>query len=275
MSGFTADWLALREPCDIAARPAILADALRGALDAARAHAPQQPLRVLDLGCGTGSNLRFLSSRIPQHQHWTLVDHDPLLLEHAAATAGDAHNVGAWTTLRADLATDLGSLPWQGTQLVTASALLDLVSRAWVDELADQCAAAASAMLFALSYDGRTRCLPGLSDDAWVTEQVNQHQRLDKGFGPALGPEATDHAQRAFEARGYLTGRTRSDWMLETRDTLPLQAELVRGWATAAREIAAPQRTRVDAWEEARLQAIARGVSRIIVGHEDLWGCPR
>ena len=71
METFDADWLALREPVDHRSR----AEALLAALcDAWRARGWS---RVLDLGSGTGSNLRYLTPRFPAGQAWVLVDHDP------------------------------------------------------------------------------------------------------------------------------------------------------------------------------------------------------
>ena len=74
---FSPDWLALREPADHAARNGEV-------LAAVREHFAQvSPLRIVDLGCGTGSNLRGLAPHLPREQHWHLVDYDPLLLAAA------------------------------------------------------------------------------------------------------------------------------------------------------------------------------------------------
>ena len=56
VSGFAAAWLALREPYDHAARSAALAERFAAAVG----NAPH----LIDLGCGTGSNLRYLAPRI-------------------------------------------------------------------------------------------------------------------------------------------------------------------------------------------------------------------
>ena len=87
---------------------------------------------------------------------------------------------------------------FDGRQLVTASALLDLVSEPWLCALANRCAECGAAALFALSYDGRIACSPEDPDDGAIVSLVNEHQRTDKGFGPALGPDATDAAERCF-----------------------------------------------------------------------------
>ena len=80
VSGFSADWLALREPFDAAARTSALVAELR-------AHLPRgTPLEILDLGCGAGSNLRHLAPLLGGPQRWRLADHDATLLQAALAT---------------------------------------------------------------------------------------------------------------------------------------------------------------------------------------------
>ncbi len=54
---------------------------------------------------------------------------------------------------------------FDGRALVTASALLDLVSERWLRALAARCAGHGAAVLFALSYDGRIVCSPEDPDD--------------------------------------------------------------------------------------------------------------
>jgi trans-aconitate methyltransferase len=77
MSGFSPEWLHLRESADQAARNPDVANAM-----AAR-FALREHVNVVDLGCGTGSNLRATSSLLPNRQSWRLVDSDPALLAAA------------------------------------------------------------------------------------------------------------------------------------------------------------------------------------------------
>jgi hypothetical protein len=255
MAGFSADWLALREPADRAARSADLTRLIADAL--AEDPAPN----VLDLAAGTGANLRYLTVAIPRAR-WLLVDHDAALLDRVPADA-------RVETRQLDLATLDDPSIFEGRALVTASALLDLVSEAWMRALAARCALNGSMALFALSYDGRIICSPEDPDDGSVVELVNEHQRTDKGFGPALGPAATGVAARCFEAAGYRVRRAPSDWRLPP-DARDLQRQLIEGWAQAASEMA-PHRARViDGWRDRRLAHLAAGWSEMTVGHEDI-----
>jgi SAM-dependent methyltransferase len=264
MSGFSADWLALREPADARARAAG-APALAELLAALGSEAGGRG--VLDLGAGSGSNLRHLGPQLPPRWRWTLADHDPALLALAAATPG------APQVQRLDLARDLDALAFPQRGLVTASALLDLVSEPWLAALAGRCQRAQVGVLFALTYDGRTTCKPMDRDDGLIVALVNRHQLGDKGFGPALGPGAVAAAARLFARVGYVLRRVRSDWEIGPQEHA-LQAALFEGWAQAARELDPAGSGRVEAWRERRLRHLARGRSRLTVGHEDLYGWP-
>jgi hypothetical protein len=263
MSGFSAEWLALREPADHAARSiGVTCAAIESLPDGATP-------RILDLASGTGSNFRYLTAagfKGTRRSEFLLVDHDPALLARIPANPDVA-------TRCMDLSTLDDRSIFDGRALVTASALLDLVSEAWLGVLADRCAEQRSVVLFALSYDGRIACSPEDPADATIVALVNEHQRTDKGFGRALGPDATDGAERGFRRLGYRVQRSRSDWTLPPASGA-LQRALIDGWAQAATEIAASETIVIDAWRRRRQAHVDANRSRMIVGHEDLAAWP-
>jgi hypothetical protein len=256
-------WLALREPADIASRSAALTQAIVARLPHAR------PLRILDLGSGTGSNVRYLSSRLPAPQDWLIVDRDPGLLAEVTGRSVACHIETLCRNLGAP--DDSADPPlFAGRHLVTASALLDLVSDQWLRALADRCRSTGAAALFTLNYNGRSQCAPGEAEDDAIRDLMNRHQRTsDKGFGPAAGPEAVDCAERWFVAAGYQVRREASDWILAPEQS-PLQRQLIEGWAQAAEEIAPEQTRMIRDWLARRLTHVEAGRSRVVVGHEDL-----
>ncbi|HXS80233.1 MAG TPA: hypothetical protein VN818_08105, partial [Gammaproteobacteria bacterium] len=206
MSGFSAEWLELREPFDGLARAGSLVTELKRHVAAGTSAAP---LAIVDLGAGAGSNLRYLAPRLGGVQRWRLVDHDSRLLEAALATTqawaaargAEARRSGSSLTIRAadfscevacqavDLV-DLAAVELPERGLVTAAALLDLVSHDWLETLARRCRTARAAVLLALTYDGRTTAKPAEPEDPVVLAMFNRHQLFDKGFGPALGMRA-------------------------------------------------------------------------------------
>jgi glycosyltransferase involved in cell wall biosynthesis len=146
---FSAAWLALREPADHAARSAAIARTVADAIQ------PRGELRALDLGAGAGSNMRYLAPRLPTPQRWLLVDRDAALLAHAARAPMSDVRIETRQLDLAGIADDPMMTLFDGQALVTASALLDLVSERWLLALAARCRHAGAAALFALSYDGR------------------------------------------------------------------------------------------------------------------------
>jgi SAM-dependent methyltransferase len=268
---FSEEWLAMREPLDAAAREATLAERLSDlVLDTATC-------RCLDLGCGTGANLRYLAPLIPVAQEWVLLDSDEHHLEQAralaASTRGSVPAELSVVTRRVDLAQNLDVLCLEKVSVVTASALLDLVSSAWLTRLLQRCCAHKVIVLFALSYDGRIDLTPCEPDDEAVRNLVNRHQRTDKGFGPALGPAATGCARTCLEEQHYQVESAPSDWVLGPSHAR-VQECLLRGWVQAAMEVAPWEQARCERWLRRRLGYLEQGLSLMRVGHQDLMGWP-
>ncbi|HYF53851.1 MAG TPA: methyltransferase domain-containing protein [Salinarimonas sp.] len=275
---FSAEWLALREPADHRSRDAGLLDALAAAL------AGRERLRIVDLGCGAGSNLRALAPRLGPVQAWRLVDHDPALLAAArarlAAWADGAREQGDGLRLekdgrrldvafvRADLAGGVAAALGEAPDLVTAAALFDLASPAWIDAVAAAVAARGAAFHTALTYDGNEAWAPPHPADAAMRAAFHAHQGRDKGFGPAAGPGATAALARAFAARGYRIATAPSPWRLGSADGA-LVAALAEGTAEAVRETGLLAEAAVADWLAAR-----RSGASCTVGHLDLLALP-
>lgn len=255
MSGFQADWLALRADADARARDP-------GLLTRLAEQIGNEPLRILDLGAGTGANLRALAPVIGASQHWVLADGDPALLDRVEPVRGvvlDCHVV--------DLAAGLEALFDPPPDLVTASAFLDLCGRTWLDRLAECVAACGAVVYVALSYDGREGWEPPHPLDARVLAAFHADQRRDKGLGPALGPDAHGYLAEHLRRRGYRVHEAPSDWRLAR----PADAALIRALAdgTAAAVVGSLGGERASQWRAARAEA-----GGVLIGHRDLLALP-
>ncbi len=286
MSGFSAEWLSLREPLDARSRSAALVAKLRS-------DAPAGSRRIVDLATGTGANLRYMAPRLGGRQDWLLVDNDGLLLDHveerlriwapqnglSLRREGDTlHLRGPDLVCRVcrqqlDLARDARCLELESRWLVTASALLDLVAQHWLDALLARCRRAGTRLLFALTFDGTASFSPTLADDALVNTLFNRHQGRDKGFGPALGPNAAMDAPDMLRRCGYQLTETHTPWRIGQAG-VSLQQALVEGWAQAALEVAPNQANRIEGWRRRRHSYIAARASCAHVGHRDLLAWP-
>ena len=260
MSAFSAEWLALREPADWRSRSARVTNAVVYALPKGRV------VRAVDLAAGTGSNTRFLRRTLTPPQERLSVHHDPDLFSSAPSRRSGfdirTHAMDLWHT--GELATVL-----QGQEMVTASALLDLVSEEWLQALCATCRSQRSVVLFALSYDGRMIPLPEEPEDELVEPSRIVINRPTKGLAgrsgltPQRGRRSSSKtwATRscAIEATGCSIASRRS-W----------QRQLIDGWAEAATAIAPAEAEIIGRWRKRRIEHIAGERSRVIVGHEDL-----
>lgn len=278
MSGFSPDWLALREAADRRARSPVIDGAVAAAL------AAHDKPRICDLGAGTGASLRALAPLLGPRQHWVLMDHDPALAAAARATlagqADAAREDGAdllldWggRALRvsfaaADLAADPAAPLAFAPHLVTASAFYDLASAAWCRAFAAAMAGAEVMVHAALTCDGRDAWLPPHPADAAVHAAFQAHQTRDKGFGPAAGPTAGAALAGALTDAGHVVMIDESPWQLGADDRA-LIAALAAGTAGAAREQGGVAPDDLAAWEAARRQA-----AFCRIGHVDLFARP-
>jgi SAM-dependent methyltransferase len=256
VSGFEAGWLALRAGADARARDQGLAARL-GAYFSGR-----RQVRVLDLGAGTGANLRATAPMIDPPQHWVLADNDAKLLARAGAAPG--------TTIErcaVDLSGDLAGLFDPLPDLVTASAFLDLCGVDWTGRLVALAATCGAALYTVLSYDGREDWRPPHALDAGVLAAFHADQRRDKGLGPALGPDAHAHLAATLRGHGYQVFEAASDWSLEPPGDAVLIAALAGATATAV--AGAIGADRANNWRTARLAA-----HRVMIGHCDLLALP-
>jgi SAM-dependent methyltransferase len=276
MSGFSPEWLALREPVDHRSRDAGLAGRL------SKYVADRESIRVVDLGCGTGSNLRGTFRLLPDEQHWTLVDYDAGLLAAARKAisswadtsegAGDILTIGKdGKTLRvdfrqADLNADLDDALGPNPDIVTASAFFDLCSARFIDRFAMAVAQRRAAFFTVLTYNGEQTWSPTHPADIQMLAAFCAHQAADKGFGPSAGPHAASALHAAFKVAGYAVQEGDSPWRLGETDQ-QLIADLAGGFASAVAETG-----RMDTSVLASWSALLR--TGAVVGHTDTLAMP-
>ena len=280
MTGFSAQWLALREPADHRARDRALQNKVCEQL-ANVARTEQRAVRLIDLGCGSGSNLRALATSLPEQQHWTLVDYDPLLLAAARAAliawADEVINDSTSLTLRknnkileiefsqVDLARDIERVLAWPADVITAAAFFDLVAESWLVRF---CQALRTTLYTVLTYDGSEQWLPPHSADSAMLKAFHAHQKTDKGFGVAAGPDATSVMQRELTARGFQVTLASSPWKIDQTEAAFIHA-LATGSAAAVRETGLLNELEVNQWFTARMSA-----QHCMVGHWDILATP-
>lgn len=273
MSSFSAEWLALREPFDIAARDDELANCFLAqvALGVQGTQGLQvaQVGPIVDLGAGTGSNisrLRSLAAKLGHQLSWRHVDNDGDLLALARQRfSGDSSVSIEQRDIHLALDDAL-----QGASAVTCAALLDLVSAAWINQMADHLATRRLPLLALLSYDGRMEWSLADGSDAVLAKAFHRDMLSDQGFGPALGPAAAFALNTALTERGAITQLRDSYWRIAASDSAMLTAMNVSLRVAALRAAHGHERSAIEAWSERRSRQIAGGEVSLVVGHQEL-----
>jgi hypothetical protein len=264
-------WLALREPADAAARARDLAHRLSGRLPATG------PAVIHDLGAGTGAMGRWLAPLLPGPQHWILHDRDGDLLALATTEVPDPAADGSAVTVearRSNIA-GLSAGALAGATVVTASALLDMLTESDLTELVTACAAAECPILLTLTVVGRVALSPTEALDARLAAAFDAHQRRTTAQGRLLGPDAVAHAVAQFQALGAEVLVAPSPWRLGRREAELVQAWFA-GWVAAAceHEPALVPALADAAYTSRRLAQLAAGGLAVTVDHSDVLVLP-
>ncbi|MCU0818668.1 MAG: class I SAM-dependent methyltransferase [Beijerinckiaceae bacterium] len=277
--GFSADWLALREPADHRSRSAELLANLAKRVEG------RDVLRITDLGCGTGSNLRATAPALGPNQEWTLVDYDPALLERAAKVltewadeakaigdnlvlVKDGKNIGI-TFRIADLNTELEKVISGEVDIVTASALFDLISEPWMRRFVKALKTTPAIFYTVLTYNGDDDFVPAHPFDWGMINAFKIHQKRDKGFGPAEGPLAAGTLARILREEGYGVETADTPWVLKPSD-IALKTELLKGLHGAVMETGLIADNGANDWLFWRTSMGDQKGSRMKTGHTDI-----
>jgi hypothetical protein len=265
MTRFAPDWLALRERFDSEARNRDVVDAVATAFE------DLPSVIVTDLASGTGSTRRALFPHLPSPQHWRMYDNDLSLLARAEAPLPPAGST--IRTMPVDLAHDLEAALDSAPDLIATSALLDLVSDEWLERLVTECAARNLPLYAALTYNGEVVFDPPDRLDNTILAAVNRHQTRDKGFGPALGAQAAGALTTRCLSVGFAITEGASDWKIGPEDR-EMQSALLTQWARIAQDAGGIDTQEIGGWFSRRREYVAKGVSRIRVGHRDVFARP-
>jgi trans-aconitate methyltransferase len=255
-------WLALREPADAEARSTDLVEVLLPRLPAAGVTV------VHDLGSGTGSMMRWLAPRLPGAQHWVLHDRDAELLGLVTAPS-----LPVTVETRCDDIARPDAEQLSGGSLVTASALLDMMTEDELARLVDRCTGAGCPVLVALSVTGEVELTPADPLDDVLRRAFNAHQRRDRGDGRLLGPDAAATAVERFRGHGLEVRSAATPWRLGPSH-VELAREWFRGWVAAACEQEPGLRPTAAPYVERRLTELDAGRLSVSVGHLDLLALP-
>lgn len=219
---------------------------------------------------------RWLAGRLAGPQHWVLYDRDAELLDRAAEDPPQTASDGAAVTVESRLRdiTRLEAAELSSANLVTASALIDMMTAEELDRLVSTCAAVGCPVLMTLSVVGRVDLVPAEPLDRAVMDAFNAHQRRTTMTGALLGPDAGRSAVNGFTRLGLDVTVRPSPWRL-AQESSSLMAAWLSGWLGAACEQRPELREVANIYAARRLSQIGHGSLSVTVHHDDLLVRPK
>jgi hypothetical protein len=264
------EWLGLREPADAAARAPDLVERLKRNL-------PATGRRVIhDLGGGTGSMGRWLAPLLPGPQQWVVHDLDADLLQVAAAVPPGPAADGATVTVECKQSDITRLCPGDlaDASLITASALLDVLTEDELAALVTACGGAGCPLLLTLSVVGRVALTPADPLDPRIAAAFDAHQRRTTARGRLLGPDAATLAVKELGRLGGMVLVRSSPWRLGAPQA-DLTAEWLTGWVSAACEQQVELAAETIVYVRRRLAQAGTGQLAVTVDHADMLVLPR
>jgi hypothetical protein len=231
---------------------------------------------VHDLGSGTGSLGRWLAPVLEGPQHWVLHDRDADLLRRALTHPPLRSANGAAVTVETRHVADVTRLSPEdlcGASLVTASALLDMLTAAELERLVRLCVAAGCPALVTISVTGRVELTPAEPLDTAFGHAFNDHQRRTVAGRSLLGPDAVAATVGLFRSMGAQVRTDPSPWQLDAR-CAALTSQWLDGWVGAACEQQPELAASAVAYLARRRAQLRAGLLRVTIHHLDLWAQP-
>lgn len=264
------EWLALREPADAAARAEDLVAYLA-------TRAPARRCWIIhDLAGGAGAMGRWLAPLLPGPQRWVVHDLDADLLDAAIAHPPGPAADGAAVALEArhsDI-TRLQPSDLADATLITASAVLDLLTEEELVRVIASCVRQSCPVLLTLSVVGQVEMSPPDRLDRVLAAAFDAHQRRTTERGRLLGPDAVPLAIRELCRLGSEVLVRSSPWRLGPAQA-ELAAEWLSGWVAAACEQEVELAAHAGPYTDLRLAQAAAGGLTATVGHVDVLALPR
>lgn len=255
---FATDWLSTRFPYDQAARHTGLEAAVMAGL-------PASP-RVMDLGCGSGSNLRHLSPRLGPGQSWICVDHNRELLAATRQVAEGLAKVETLDLREADLLQPQQWLTEAEPDLVVANAVFDLFTSGQMATVLAALAGRKLPLYTTLLYTGM-HWQPEQPDDTRYIAAYEAHMQRPRAAGAGMGPQAPAVIEAWVTAHGGHCERAPATWEIPAGDR-SMQGFLL-GFMEQSVPVMLPeaQHATFFAW----LTAHRKNPRPLTVHHQDLW----
>lgn len=284
IENFDRDWLNERYPFDVAARDKSLETKVLSDLRT------NENLVLVDVGAGTGSNTLYFVEKLPQSQHWWLVEQNEALRDatfrrlkdfaayHKYEFTKKKHTVTIKTptkvikvTVLTDSLFNLAQLvPLKKVDLVMANAVFDLFTKVQLEKWVALLQQHQLPFYTTLTYQSMA-FQPEDTFDSTFIDLYNQHMERPQESGRAMGKNAANHLVALLQ-KNREVATAESTWHVESED-IKMHYYLLNFMENALDEmnLSTSVANNFERWVQRKKDLIIMRQQRLLIRHLDVY----
>ena len=281
---FTATWINLRESYDMLSRSDLLQNLYK--------NNKMNLKKVIDLGGGNGSFLRWCHYKNIIYDDFLIIDNDEALLKSfyprtksylstiSLSLIKDnmmsyriqslkKNKDGFITLKKQDLYKSIDII--NDYNLVSFSAVSDLLSKKFIKCLFDKVDKGTN-LYFSICFDGRVKWKNKNKHDKYIVSMFNQHQKQEKTTGVALGLDSINFIKNLSKKNDYKIYIADSSWSVDSHDndSRVFQKAYLNTIYKPLKKFELTNRDILEDWLRSKKNDIESKNSNLVVGHKDI-----
>ena len=248
--------------------------------------------RIIDLGSGNGSFLRYCHSKKMIFEEMLLVDYDSKLLRDFYASTYSYLNGTNYNILKesptkyklkkidviktkniqlmnTDILKSLNII--NNYNLISLSAMSDILPTLFIKKLLN-IVEKNKIIYFSICFDGSIKWASSHKYDKYILTMFNKHQEMNKISGYALGLKSIKLIKEYSAKKKYSFQVEDSSWELKSydEDSKNFQKMYLDTIYKPLKKDDITDKDMLSEWRNVKLKDIVSGKSKIIVGHKDI-----
>ena len=281
---FTATWINLRESYDMLSRSDLLQNLYK--------NNKMNLKKVIDLGGGNGSFLRWCHYKNIIYDDFLIIDNDEALLKSfyprtksylsmmSLSLIKDnmmsyriqnlKNNKDGFITLKKqDFYKSIDII--NDYNLVSFSAVSDLLSKKFIKCLFDKVNKGTN-LYFSICFDGRVKWKNKNKHDKYIVSMFNQHQKQEKTTGVALGLDSINFIKNLSKKNDYKIYIDDSSWSIDSHDndSRVFQKAYLNTIYKPLKKFELTDKDILEDWFRSKKNDIEGKNSNLVVGHKDI-----
>ena len=281
---FTATWINLRESYDMLSRSDLLQNLYK--------NNKLNLKKVIDLGGGNGSFLRWCHYKNIIYDDFLIIDNDEALLKSfyprtksylstiSLSLIKDnmmsyriqnlkTNKDGFITLKKQDFYKSIDII--NDYNLVSFSAVSDLLSKKFIKCLFDKINKGTN-LYFSICFDGRVKWKNKDKHDKYIVSMFNQHQKQEKTTGVALGLNSINFIKNLSKKNDYKIYIADSSWSVDSQDndSRIFQKAYLNTIYKPLKKFELTDKDILENWFKSKQNDIENKNSNLVVGHKDI-----